>query len=89
MSFVIFFGRYFAIFNSRLYYVEEISKNMTESIGSKLCRLCGCDNIDNKYIFDESGELLTKLRTTFSLVVSIFFVKVFYYRFVVFGAVIV
>lgn len=46
---------------------------MTESSESKLCRLCGCDSIDNKHIFDGSEVLLTKLRTTFSLVVSIIF----------------
>lgn len=66
---------------------------MTESSESKLCRLCGCDSIDNKYIFDDCDELLIKLRTTFSLVVSIFTIerleKLFYYRFVDCGAVIV
>lgn len=53
-----------------IYYAQEITQNMTESSESKLCRLCGCDNIDNKNIFDESEELLYKLRTTFCFVVS-------------------
>lgn len=44
---------------------------MTESGKTKVCRLCACDSIDNKNIFDESDDLLIKLRTTFSLVVSI------------------
>lgn len=59
-------------FNSRLYYVQKISKNMTETSETKVCRLCACDSIDNKNIFDESEDLLIKLRTTFSLVVSKF-----------------
>ncbi|XP_037026428.1 uncharacterized protein LOC119067515 isoform X2 [Bradysia coprophila] len=42
---------------------------MTESGETKLCRLCACDSIDNKNIFDESDDLLIKLRTTFSLVI--------------------
>lgn len=44
---------------------------MTDSNETKLCRLCGCDGIENKNIFDESADLLIKIRTTFSLVVSI------------------
>lgn len=60
---------------------------MTESSETKLCRLCGCDSIDNKNIFDESEELLIKLRTTFCIVVSTYIeiIKVFYYRFVDLG----
>lgn len=64
-----------------VFMLKIISKNMFESSELKLCRLCGCDNDDNVNIFDEGKELLIKLRTTFSLVVSIFHTNQSHYRF--------